>query len=57
MFIEKNGEVYAVKENLVTWTIIAPCFSENEEVTFSVRKVDCGTFEALTDFVWANSAF
>ena len=57
MFIEKNDEVYAVKENLVTWTIIAPCFSENEEVTFSVRKVDCGTFEALTDFVWANSAF
>ena len=57
MFIEKNGQVYAVKENRVTWTIIAPCFFVDEEVTFSVRKVDCGTIEALTDFIWANSAF
>ena len=57
MFIEKNGQVYAVKENRVTWTIIAPCFFVDAEVTFSVRKVDCGTIEALTDFIWANSAF
>ena len=42
MFVEKNGEVYAVKESKVSWTIIAPSLYGDETVTFCVRKVDCG---------------
>ncbi|MBO5214961.1 MAG: hypothetical protein J6B79_02105 [Clostridia bacterium] len=57
MFVEKNGEVYAVKESKVSWTIIAPSLYGDETVTFCVRKVDCGTIDALKNFIWANSAF
>lgn len=55
MKIEKNGNVYIVKETPTTWTLARQIGSI--PVKYTVKKLDCPTLDALKDFVNENNAF
>lgn len=55
MTIEKNGKVYAVRENKVSWTVSRK--AGRIDVSFNVPKDDCPTFDALKDYVAASNLF
>ena len=55
MKIEKNGNIFFVKENEKSWTI------ERKEgkltISYNVPKEECATWEALVRFVSESEAF
>lgn len=60
MTIEKNGKVYAVRENKASWTVsvkIAVNEIERVNITANVSKTDCPTFDSLKAFVAENDIF
>ena len=54
MIIEKNGIIYRVKETASAWVL--EMATDGVDVTYTVSKVDCPTFEALKEFVTENDA-
>jgi len=55
MNIEKNGKIYATKENKSSWTISTTI--GRIDITYTVPKTDCPTFDALKAYVAANDLF
>ena len=55
MTIEKNGKTYTTKENKTSWTVST--MIGRVDVTYSVPKVDCPTFDALKAYVAASDLF
>ena len=55
MKIEKNGKIYAVKEEKTSWALSLRIGAVS--VKYSVGKSDCATFEELQAFVANNSVF
>lgn len=55
MKIEKNGNIYRVKENERSWALSLEIGAVAS--TYNVTKEDCPTFESLEKFVAENSAF
>ena len=49
MNIEKNGNVYKVRENVHVWTLTATI--SGLSVTYSVQKTECPMFDALKAYV------
>lgn len=54
MSIEKNGAIYLVKETASAWVLEMSI--GGVDVTYTVSKVDCPTFEALKEFVAESDA-
>ena len=54
MIIEKNGVIYCVKETAFAWVL--EMSMGGVDVTYTVSKVDCQTFEALKEFVAESDA-
>lgn len=55
MTIEKNGKVYAVRENNKSWTVSIKY--GHIDVNYNVQKADCPTFDDLKAFVAENDLF
>lgn len=55
MTIEKDGKVYAVRENAKSWTVTRA--AERVTINVNVSKADCPTFESLKAFVAENDIF
>ena len=49
MSIEKNGVIYLVKETDSSWVLKTAI--DGVDVTYTVSKEDCPSFEALKEFV------
>lgn len=55
MTIEKNGNVYTVKENKASWTVSTTI--GRIDVVYNVPKADCPTLDTLKAYVAANDLF
>lgn len=55
MQIEKNGNVYIVKESSSMWSLSTRI--GDIPVSYNVKKTDCPTFDELKQFVAENNAF
>lgn len=55
MTIEKDGKIYAVRENKASWTVSKA--AERVTVSAKISKADCPTFESLKAFVAENNIF
>ncbi|MBD5086706.1 MAG: hypothetical protein HDT32_05080 [Clostridiales bacterium] len=55
MTIKKENKIYIAKENKTSWTLSTTI--GQVDVSYNVPKVDCPTFDALTEYVIANDLF
>jgi len=55
MTIEKQGKIYAVLETATAWKVARQL--GGVEVSYSVPKADCPTFDALNQFVIESDLF
>ncbi len=55
MNIEKNGKNYTAKENKTSWTVST--MIGRVDVSYSIPKSDCPTFDALKAYVVASDLF
>lgn len=55
MTIEKNGKIYAARENKESWTVSTKY--GHIDVTYNVPKADCLTFDDLKAYVVESDLF
>lgn len=55
MTIEKNGNIYTIRENKASWTVTKA--AGRVTVSANVSKADCPTFESLKAFIADNDIF